>query len=55
MKRAAVLLLWLSVSCASTARITGDFDEYRSYRDYRVSTTLEERLGAAERYLRAYP
>ncbi|HET7540163.1 MAG TPA: hypothetical protein VFK05_09830 [Polyangiaceae bacterium] len=53
---AFVLALGLAVSsCASTARITGDFSEYRSYREYRVSTTLEERLGAAERYLRAYP
>ncbi|HYP97701.1 MAG TPA: hypothetical protein VER96_03435 [Polyangiaceae bacterium] len=55
MKLAAALLLWSCVSCASTARITGDFDEYRSYREYRVSTTLEDRLGAAERYLREYP
>lgn len=48
-------LCWSLLSCASTARITGDFGEYRSYREYRVSTTLEARLGAAERYLRAYP
>jgi hypothetical protein len=55
--RAALsLALLLGVlSCASTARITGDFAEYRRYREYRVSTTLEARLGAAERYLRAYP
>jgi hypothetical protein len=54
--RALALAVWLGlVSCASTARFTGDFTEYRSYRDYRVSTTLEARLGAAERYLRAYP
>jgi hypothetical protein len=54
----ALLLLTLllgALSCASTARITGDFGEYRSYRQYRVATTVEERLGAAERYLRAYP
>ncbi|HKO50490.1 MAG TPA: hypothetical protein VJV79_22360 [Polyangiaceae bacterium] len=44
-----------ALSCASTARMTGDFAEYRSYREFRVSTTLEARLGAAERYLRDYP
>jgi hypothetical protein len=48
-------LLLCLLSCASTARITGDFDEYRSYREFRTSTTLEARLGAAERYLRDYP
>jgi hypothetical protein len=55
--RAALgLMLLLGVlSCASTARITGDFAEYRSYREFRLSTTLEARLGAAERYLREYP
>lgn len=51
----AVLLSAFALSCASTARITGDFNEYRSYREYRVSTTLESKLGAAERYLRRYP
>jgi len=56
MKSALLLALCLAVSsCSSTARITGDFGEYRSYREYRVSTTLEARLGAAEHYLRAYP
>ncbi|HEY0466904.1 MAG TPA: hypothetical protein VGC79_22020 [Polyangiaceae bacterium] len=56
MRAALSLELLLGVlSCASTARITGDFTEYRSYRQYRVSTTLEARLGAAERYLRTYP
>jgi len=51
-----LLALWLGVtSCASTARITGDFGEYRRYREYRVATTVEARLGAAERYLREYP
>ena len=56
MKAVLVLVSWLSVlSCASTARITGDFAEYRSYREFRVSTTVEARLGAAERYLREYP
>ena len=52
------LLLWctpLLTSCASTARVTGDFGDYRSYRQTRVATTLEDRLGASERYLRAYP
>lgn len=56
MRAVLCLALLLGVmSCASTARITGDFSEYRSYREYRVSTTLEARLGAAERYLRTYP
>jgi len=42
-------------SCASTARITGDFGDYASYRRTRLASTLEERLGASERYLREYP
>lgn len=45
----------LLVACASTARITGDFGEYQSYRSARLATTVEARLGASERYLRAYP
>jgi hypothetical protein len=58
--RAARLLLLIvacsgAPSCASTARFTGDFGEYRSYREFRVATTVEARLGAAEGYLRAYP
>lgn len=53
-------LLWLGwspllLACASTARVTGNFADYRSYRETRVSTTLEARLGASERYLGAYP
>jgi len=51
----ALMTLLCALSCASTARITGDFGEYRSYREYRVATTLEAKLGAAERYLRVYP
>ena len=50
--------LWgclLLTSCASTARITGDFDDYRSYRRTRLAPTLEERLGAGQRYLRDFP
>ena len=50
-----LLLLGAASSCASTARITGDFGEYRSYRQFRAATTVEARLGAAERYLRDYP
>jgi hypothetical protein len=42
-------------SCASTARVTGDFGDYASYRRTRLATSLEERLGASERYLRQYP
>jgi len=54
--RMVFLAVWLgALACSSTARITGDFGEYRSYREYRVATTVEARLGAAERYLRAYP
>ncbi len=55
--RAALSLALIvgALSCASSARITGDFGEYRSYRQFRVATTLEARLGAAERYLRDYP
>ena len=59
MKRIALLLLLAGApsvaSCTSTARLTGDFGDYRSYRQSRVATTLEERLGASERYLRDYP
>ncbi|MES1176807.1 MAG: hypothetical protein ABUL62_20960 [Myxococcales bacterium] len=45
----------LFVACASTARITGDFGDYRSYRQARIATTLEEKLGASDRYLHEYP
>jgi hypothetical protein len=45
----------LLVACASTARVTGDFGEYRSYRQARTATTLEEKLGASQRYLMQYP
>jgi len=51
----SVALLLGVLSCASTARITGNFDEYGSYRDFRTATTLEARLAAAARYLRDYP
>lgn len=56
MRAAGQLLfcVWLT-SCASTARITGDFDDYRSYRRTRLAPTLEERLGAGQRYLRDFP
>jgi len=54
------ILLYLALSalvasCASTARVTGDFGDYRSYRRTRLGSTLEERLGASQRYLRDYP
>ena len=45
----------LLTSCASTARVTGDFGDYRSYRRTRLAPTLEERLGAGQRYLRDFP
>ncbi|HEY3665566.1 MAG TPA: hypothetical protein VGL19_06175 [Polyangiaceae bacterium] len=50
-----MVLSLLLGSCASTARVTGDFGEYRSYRAIRLAPTLEQRLGASERYLREYP
>lgn len=50
-----VALCVLVTSCASTARITGDFRDYRSYRRTRLAPTLEERLGAGQRYLRDFP
>ena len=57
MKRIALCLMLsaLLTSCASTARVTGDFGEYRSYRRTRLGPTLEGRLGASQRYLRDYP
>jgi hypothetical protein len=57
MKRIALCLALSAVlvSCASTARLTGDFGDYRSYRRARLGATLEERLGASQRYLRDYP
>jgi hypothetical protein len=42
-------------ACAATARMTGGFGDYASYRRTRLAPTLEERLGAADRYLRNYP
>jgi hypothetical protein len=52
---AALAALLLLSSCASTVRVTGDFGDYASYRRTRLAATLEERLGASERYLRDYP
>lgn len=51
----SLVYLPLLVACASTARVTGDFGDYRAYRQMRVATTLEAKLGASERYLREYP
>ena len=45
----------LLVACASTARVTGDFGEYSSYRRTRVATTVEAKLAASQRYLHDYP
>lgn len=50
-----LVCLPLLVACASTARITGGFDEYHCYREARVATTLEEKLSASDRYLKLYP
>ncbi len=47
--------LAFATSCASTARVTGGFGEYQSYRQTRVATTLEAKLGASQRYLEVYP
>jgi len=48
-------LLPVFLGCASTARVTGDFGEYAAYRRTRLAPTVEERLGASDRYLREYP
>jgi len=53
--RWGVLLALLLGGCATTARVTGDYGEYASYRRTRLAFTLEDRLGASERYLRDYP
>jgi len=56
LRRLGVLLcVPLFMACASTARITGDFEEYRSYRQARVASTVEEKLGASSQYLELYP
>jgi hypothetical protein len=57
LRRAPCLLLFALalLGCASTARVTGDFGDYASYRRTRLAVTLEERLGASERYLREHP
>jgi hypothetical protein len=56
MRRAiSSLLLLLLVSCAATARITGDFGDYRSYRRIRLATTTEDRLAASDSYLHEFP
>jgi hypothetical protein len=55
LSRCVLVLALAQTACASTARITGDFGDYASYRRTRLGTTLEERLGASERYLRDYP
>jgi hypothetical protein len=52
---ACVGLCIVMCACASTARITGDFGEYQSYRRTRLAPTLEARLGASDQYLRDYP
>lgn len=54
-QRFAIALAALLTSCASSARLTGNFDEYRVYRQARLAPTLEERLGASDRYLHEYP
>ena len=51
----AIALAALLMSCASSARLTGDFGEYRVYRQARLAPTLEERLAAGDRYLHEYP
>ncbi|MEO7037064.1 MAG: hypothetical protein ABI548_24135 [Polyangiaceae bacterium] len=57
MSRSALCLalLVLLTACAGTARVTGDFGDYSSYRRTRLAATLEERLGAGQRYLRDFP
>ena len=55
--RRALALLALSVApgCAAGTRITATHEDYRLYRDTRLATTMEERLGASHRYLSRMP
>ncbi len=53
--RCCCLMALLLSACASTARITGGFADYRSYREARLAPTLEGRLSASERYLQDFP
>jgi hypothetical protein len=50
------LALALAVSgCVAGTRITATHEDYRLYRDTRLATTTEERLGASHRYLARMP
>jgi hypothetical protein len=49
------LVAGLLLGCASTAPITGDFDDYAAYRRARLAMTREQRLGASLAYLDAFP
>ncbi len=56
MKRAFCLLLPLLLAgCASLPTLTERPEHYHLYREARVAPTLEERLSAADRYLREVP
>ena len=54
--RAMVLAAcWPLLGCAAMPTLTERPEEYRLFRAARVAPTLEERLGAAHRYLREVP
>jgi hypothetical protein len=53
--RLAPLVAGFSLGCASLPTLTERPEEYHLYRAARVAPTLEERLNAAQRYLRQVP
>jgi hypothetical protein len=56
LKRAiALLALAFAPGCAVGTRVTATHEDYRLYRDTRLASTMEERLGASHRYLARMP
>lgn len=51
----AACLAWQALACAAVPTLTERPEEYHLYRTARVAPTLEERLRAADRYLREVP
>jgi hypothetical protein len=51
----ALAACWPLLGCAAMPTLTERPEEYRLFRAARVAPTLEERLGAAHRYLREVP
>jgi hypothetical protein len=49
------LALALAPGCAVGTRVTATHEDYRLYRDTRIATTMEDRLGASHRYLSRMP